>query len=189
MQDRTEIYTNNKGFNRIGETKMNMKYMTYAAAVEAIASGFFDENNKYMPGIGKGNTVRVYCQFITDNEEAKELNLDEMGAFEYVDAAMKLVGDEFADALKDDDYFSFGRAVKDAEKIVEHRKAKIAHENKFEEALEAIIKKVNEIDKNVNPEDIKKVLDALKEQKPLNEKTIVEEYWQQKLDVVGEDRA
>ena len=42
MQDRTEIYTNNKGFNRIGETKMNMKYMTYAAAVEAIASGFFD---------------------------------------------------------------------------------------------------------------------------------------------------
>ena len=72
---------------------------------------------------------------------------------------------------------------------MEHRKAKIAHEIKFEEALEAIIKKVNEIDKNVNPEDIKKVLDALKEQKPLDEKTIVEEYWQQKLDVVGEDRA
>lgn len=169
---------------------MNMKYMIYAAAVEAIASGFFDENNKYMPEIGKGNTVKVYCQFITDNEEAKGLNLDEMGAFEYVDAAMKLVGDEFANALKDDDYFSFGCAVKDAEKIVEHRKAKIAHENKFEEALEAIIKKVNEIDKNVNPEDIKKVLDALKEQKPLDEKTIVNEYWQQKLDVnAGEDRA
>ena len=142
---------------------MNMKYMTYAAAVEAIAGGFFDENDKYMPGIGKGNTVRVYCQFITDNEEAKELNLDDMGAFEY---------------------------VKDAEKIVEHRKANIAHENKFEEVLEAIIKKVNEIDKNVNPDDIKKVLDALKEQKPLDEKTIVNEYWQQKLDVnAGEDRA
>lgn len=33
---------------------MNMKYMTYAAAVEAIAGSFFDENNKYLPEIGKG---------------------------------------------------------------------------------------------------------------------------------------
>lgn len=169
---------------------MNMKYMTYAAAVEEIAGGFFNKENEYLPAFGNGNMLRVFCEFVSNNKAVKELNLDEMGAFEYVDAAMKLVGDEFANALKDDDYFSFGRAVKDAEKIVEHRKAKIAHENKFEEVLEAIIKKVNEIDKNVNPDDIKKVLDALKEQKPLDEKTIVNEYWQQKLDVnAGEDRA
>lgn len=167
-----------------------MEYMKYAAAVREIAGGFFDEDSKYMPEIGKGNIVRVFCQLVSQNEAVKELNIDEMGAFNYVDKAMELVGNEFADALKDDSYFSFGRAVKDADKIIEHRKAKIEHESKFDLALDAVIQKVNEIDKNVNPEDIQKVLEALKDQKPLDEKTIVNEYWQKKLDVhVGEDRA
>lgn len=126
---------------------------------------------------------------VTKNEEAKNLDLDEMESFEYIDKCMELVGAEFADALKDNDYFSFGSAVKDAEKVINFRLEKLSHESKFESALEAIIKKVNEVDKNVNPEDIKKVLDALKEQKPLDEGAIVEEYWKQKDNKDGEERA
>lgn len=168
---------------------MNLDFRTYAATVQAIANGYFDEDGNYIPEFGKGNVIRVYCLAIAQNEEAKNLNIDEIGAFSYIDRCMELVGAEFAEALKDDDYFSFGRAVKDAEKIINFRLEKMSHESKFENALEAVIKKVNEIDKNVNPEDIKKVLDALKEQKPLDEGTIVEEYWKQKDNKDGEERA
>lgn len=168
---------------------MNLDYRTYVATVKSIVSGNFDENGNYIPEFGKGNILRIYCMAVTKNEEAKKLNFDEIGAFEYIDKCMELVGDEFAEALKDNDYFSFGGAVKDAEKVINFKLEKMSHENKFESALEAIIKKVNEIDKNVNPEDIKKVLDALKEQKPLDEGTIVEEYWKQKDNKDGEERA
>ena len=168
---------------------MNLDYRTYAATVKSIVSGNFEENGNYIPEFGKGNILRIYCMAVTKNEEAKKLNFDEIGAFEYIDKCMELVGAEFADALKDNDYFSFGSAVKDAEKVINFKLEKMSHENKFESALEAIIKKVNEIDKNVNPEDIKKVLDALKEQKPLDEGTIVEEYWKQKDNKDGEERA
>lgn len=168
---------------------MNLDFRTYAAIVQSIANGYFDENGNYIPEFGKGNILRIYCMAVTKNEEAKKLNFDEIGAFEYIDKCMELVGAEFADALKDNDYFSFGSAVKDAEKAINFKLEKMSHENKFESALEAIIKKVNEIDKNVNPEDIKKVLDALKEQKPLDEGTIVEEYWKQKDNKDGEERA
>lgn len=168
---------------------MNLDYRTYAAMVKSIVSGNFDENKNYIPEFGKGNILRIYCMAVTKNEEAKKLNFDEIGAFEYIDKCMELVGAEFADALKDNDYFSFGSAVKDAEKVINFRLEKLSHESKFESALEAIIKKVNEVDKNVNPEDIKKVLDALKEQKPLDEGAIVEEYWKQKDNKDGEERA
>lgn len=168
---------------------MNLDYRTYAATVKSIVSGNFDENGNYIPEFGKGNILRIYCIAVTKNEEAKNLDLDAMGSFEYIDKCMELVGAEFADALKDNDYFSFGSAVKDAEKVINFKLEKMSHENKFESALEAIIKKVNEIDKNVNPEDIKKVLDALKEQKPLDEGAIVEEYWKQKDNKDGEERA
>lgn len=168
---------------------MNLDFRTYAATVQSIANGYFDEDGNYIPEFGKGNVIRVYCLAIAQNEEAKSLNIDEVGAFEYINRCMGLVGAEFADALKDNDYFSFGSAVKDAEKVINFKLEKMSHENKFESALEAIIKKVNEIDKNVNPEDIKKVLDALKEQKPLDEGAIVEEYWKQKDNKDGEERA
>lgn len=168
---------------------MNLDYRTYAATVKSIVSGNFDEDGNYIPEFGKGNILRIYCLAVAENEEAKNLDLDAMGSFEYIDKCMELVGAEFADALKDNDYFSFGSAVKDAEKIINFKLEKMSHENKFESALEAIIKKVNEIDKNVNPEDIKKVLDALKEQKPLDEGAIVEEYWKQKDNKDGEERA
>lgn len=168
---------------------MNLDYRTYAAAVKSIVSGNFDEDGNYIPEFGKGNVLRIYCLAVAENEEAKNLDLDAMGSFEYIDKCMELVGAEFADALKDNDYFSFGSAVKDAEKVINFKLEKMSHESKFENALEAIIKKVNEIDKNVNPEDIKKVLDALKEQKPLDEGAIVEEYWKQKDNKDGEERA
>lgn len=168
---------------------MNLDYRTYAATVKSIVSGNFDENGNYIPEFGKGNILRIYCIAVTKNEEAKNLDLDAMGSFEYIDKCMELVGAEFADALKDNDYFSFGSAVKDAEKVINFKLEKLSHESKFEAALEAVIKKVNEIDKNVNPEDIKKVLDALKEQKPLDEGAIVEEYWKQKDNKDGEERA
>ncbi len=167
---------------------MNLDYRTYAATVKSIVNGHFDEDD-YIPEFGKGNILRIYCMAVTKNEEAKNLDLDEMESFEYIDKCMELVGAEFADALKDNDYFSFGSAVKDAEKVINFRLEKLSHESKFESALEAIIKKVNEVDKNVNPEDIKKVLDALKEQKPLDEGAIVEEYWKQKDNKDGEERA
>ena len=168
---------------------MNLDYRTYAATVKSIVSGNFDEDGNYIPEFGKGNVLRIYCLAVAENEEAKNLDLDAMGSFEYIDKCMELVGAEFADALKDNDYFSFGSAVKDAEKVINFKLEKLSHESKFESALEAIIKKVNEIDKNVNPEDIKKVLDALKEQKPIDEGAIVEEYWKQKDNKDGEERA
>lgn len=168
---------------------MNLDYRTYAATVKSIVSGNFDEDGNYIPEFGKGNILRIYCLAVSENEEAKNLDLDAMGSFEYIDKCMELVGAEFADALKDNDYFSFNNAVKDAEKVINFKLEKLSHESKFESALEAIIKKVNEIDKNVNPEDIKKVLDALKEQKPLDEGAIVEEYWKQKDNKDGEERA
>ena len=167
---------------------MNLDYRTYAATVKSIVNGHFDEDD-YIPEFGKGNILRIYCMAVTKNEEAKNLDLDEMGSFEYIDKCMELVGAEFADALKDNDYFSFGSAVKDAEKVINFRLEKLSHESKFESALEAIIKKVNEVDKNVNPEDIKKVLDALKEHKPLDEGAMVKEYWKQKESKDGEERA
>lgn len=168
---------------------MNLDYRTYAATVDGIAAGYFDDEEKYIPEFGCGNTLRIYCKFITANEEAKNLDMKEMGAFEYIDKCMELVGDEFADALKDDDYFSFGRAVKDAEKIVAFHLEKLSHASKFENALEAIIQKVNELNENLNPEDIIKVLDALKEHKPLDEGAMVKEYWKQKESKDGEERA
>lgn len=168
---------------------MNLDFRTYAATVQSIANGYFDEDGNYIPEFGKGNVIRAYCLAIAQNEEAKSLNLDEIGAFEYIDRCMELVGAEFADALKDDDYFSFGRAVKDAEKIVAFHLEKLSHASKFENALEAIIQKVNELNENLNPEDIIKVLDALKEHKPLDEGAMVKEYWKQKESKDGEERA
>lgn len=158
---------------------MNIEYMKYAAAVNEIAGGFFDDN-EYLPNIGKGNIVRVYCEFVSDNEEVKKFDIKEMGAFDYVNKCLEVVGAEFAQALKDDDFFSFGSAIKDAEKMVKFRLEKLSHESKFESALEAIIKKVNELDKTVNPEDITKMIELLKEQKPLDENAIVSEYLKHK---------
>lgn len=159
---------------------MNLDYRTYAATVKSIVSGNFDENGNYIPEFGKGNILRIYCMAVTKNEEAKKLNFDEIGAFEYIDKCMELVGGEFAEALKDNDYFSFGGAVKDAEKVINFRLEKLSHESKFESALEAVIQKVNELDKNVNPEDITKMIELLKEQKPFDENAIVSEYLKHK---------
>jgi len=158
---------------------MNLDYRTYAATVKSIVNGHFDEDD-YIPEFGKGNILRIYCMAVTKNEEAKNLDLDAMGSFEYVDKCMELVGAEFADALKDNDYFSFGSAVKDAEKVINFRLEKLSHESKFESALEAVIQKVNELDKNVNPEDITKMIELLKEQKPFDENAIVSEYFKHK---------
>lgn len=169
---------------------MNLDFRTYVATVQSIANGYFDEDGNYIPEFGKGNVIRVYCLAIAQNEEAKSLNLDEVGAFEYIDKCMELVGAEFADALKDNDYFSFGSAIKDAEKMVKFRLEKLSHESKFESALEAVIQKVNELDKNVNPEDITKMIELLKEQKPLDENAIVSEYLKHKEENAdGEERA
>lgn len=169
---------------------MNLDYRTYAATVKSIVSGNFDEDGKYIPEFGKGNVLRIYCLAVAENEEAKNLDLDAMGSFEYIDKCMELVGAEFADALKDNDYFSFGSAVKDAEKVISFRLEKLSHESKFESALEAVIQKVNELDKNVNPEDITKMIELLKEQKPFDENAIVSEYFKHKEENAdGEERA
>lgn len=156
-----------------------MKYVDYITAVRAIAEGYFDENN-YVPEIGKGNTVKVYCDMISENAEIKALNIDEMGVFNYIDTALEMIGTEFFTALKDDAYFSFGCAVRDAKQIVEQRKAKILHENKLEKLLDMIMEKVEELDKNTKPEDMEKIVDALKNKKPLDEKMIAEEYWKKR---------
>lgn len=169
---------------------MNLDYRTYAATVKSIVNGNFDEDGNYVPEFGKGNILRIYCLAVAENEEAKNLDLDAMGSFEYIDKCMELVGAEFADALKDNDYFSFGSAVKDAEKVINFRLEKLSHESKFESALEAVIQKVNELDKNVNPEDITKMIELLKEQKPFDENAIVSEYFKHKEENAdGERRA
>lgn len=169
---------------------MNLDYRTYAATVKSIVSGNFDEDGNYIPEFGKGNILRIYCLAVAENEEAKNLDLDAMGSFEYIDKCMELVGAEFADALKDNDYFSFGGAVKDAEKVINFKLEKMSHESKFESALEAVIQKVNELDKNVNPEDITKMIELLKEQKPFDENAIVSEYFKHKEENAdGEERA
>lgn len=100
---------------------MNLDYRTYATTVKSIVNGNFDEDGNYVPEFGKGNILRIYCLAVAENEEAKNLDLDAMGSFEYIDKCMELVGAEFADALKDNDYFSFGSAVKDAEKVINYK--------------------------------------------------------------------
>lgn len=157
-----------------------MKYLNYITAVRAIVEGFFDEDNNYVPEIGRGNILKVYCQMYASNSALKELDIDKMGAFDYVDKVIEIDKMFFANALKDNDYFSFGSAVRDAKQIVEQRKAKILHENKLEKLLDMIIEKVEEFDKNTKPEDMEKIVDALKNKKPLDEKMITEEYWKKR---------
>lgn len=164
-----------------------MDFKTYVTIVKSIAEGYFDEVNNYIPEIGRGNTIRIFCELVSTNKKIKRLNTNDIGAFEYVDKCIDIVGDEFADALKDKDYLSFGSAVKDAEKAVTFRLKKLSHESKFETALESIINKVNEINNNLNHKDIEKVLDALKEQKPLDESIIVKKYWEQKDEISNVD--
>lgn len=140
---------------------MNMDFMKYAAAVQEIAGGFFDNENNYIPAIGKGNIVRVFCEFVSENKDVKTFDLNELGAFDYINKCMEMVGDEFSEALKDDDYFSFGSAVRDAEKMVELRKSQIIHENKINELLDIIIEKVKKIDENLNWDEINKLLERI----------------------------
>lgn len=166
---------------------MNMDFKTYVTTVKSIAEGYFDEVNNYIPEIGRGNTLRIFCKLVSTSNKIKKFNTNDIGAFEYVDKCIDIVGDKFADALKDKDYLSFGSAVKDAEKVVAFRLKKLSRENKFETALESIINKVSEINNNLNHKDIEKVLDALKEQKPLDESAIVKKYWEQKDEISSVD--
>lgn len=160
---------------------ITMKYLDYVTAVREVAAGFFDEEGNYTPEIGRGNILRVFCQIYLKNAGAAgELDIEKLGPFDYVDEALSSSVGKLIHALKNESYFSFGRVLEDAQQIVEHRKAKIAHASRLDELFETLIKKIDELDKNVNQEDMKKVLEALKNKEPLDEETIVKQYWEQK---------
>lgn len=96
---------------------MNINYEKYLLVVNKVVIGFYDEG-VYHPEIGRANMIKVYCDLLSRNAEVKNLNIDTLGAFEYIDKAMILLGDEFKNALNDEDYFSFGHAVDDAKEII-----------------------------------------------------------------------
>lgn len=168
---------------------MNLNYEKYCDITYNITNGFFPEG-AYFPACGRANMIELFVRLVSQNEEAKAIELKTMGASGYIDKVYPMIMDEFAQALKDDDYFSFGSAVKDAEEMIKFRRDCMVHASKFEDLLDALINKVNELDKNISPEDLQKVLEAVKRQKPIDESAIVEEYWKRKKEIeeTGEER-
>lgn len=96
---------------------MNINYEKYLLVVNKIVIGFYHEG-VYHPEIGRANMIKVYCDLLSRNTEVKNLNIDTLGTFSYIDKAMILLGNEFKNALNDEDYFSFKHAVDDAKEII-----------------------------------------------------------------------
>lgn len=137
---------------------MNYKY--YMNAVGEIATAFFDENENYVPHLGKANMIRIYADYFYGEDVAvKKLNEDFEGgkitSFEYVDELYKLLGTSFEKDLKDTSHFSFGCAVQDAKDIVEFEKRKKSNVTELDRFLRALTESVSKV-------DTEKVLNVIK---------------------------
>lgn len=137
-----------------------MNYKDYMNAVEEIATAFFDENENYVPHLGKANMIRIYANyFFAEDVAVKKLNEDFEGekitSFEYIDELHKLIGSAFEKDLKDTSLFSFRCAVQDAKDIVEFTKNKKCHASKLDEFLQVLSESVAKI-------DTEKVLNVIK---------------------------
>lgn len=159
-----------------------MKLKEFISCVEEIATGFFDENGEYVPHLGKANLVRIYAKYCYSGEKViEELNAqfeeNQIESTDYIDKLMELIGVSFKKDLEDvNDYFSFGCAVKDAEAIVEFEKEKKIHTTKLDEFLQGLI----DLEKNLKPEEIEKIMGMISNHEKLDESTIVKEYWKNK---------
>lgn len=159
-----------------------MKLKEYISCVEEIATGFFDENGEYVPHLGRANLVRIYARYCWSGEKAiEELNAqyeaNQVESTEYIDKLMELIGVSFKKDLKDmNDYLSFGCAVKDAEAIVEFEKEKKIHTTKLDEFLQGLI----DLEKNLKPEEIEKIMSMLNKHEKLDEGALAQEYFKNK---------
>lgn len=173
-----------------------MKLKEYISCVEEIATGFFDENGEYVPHLGKANLVRIYAKyFFSEEKNIEELNTrfenGEIVSTDYIDKLIELIGTYFIKDMNDieiiknnyyvnevnrNNFFSFGRAVKDAEAIVEFTKEKKTHTTKLDEFLQGLI----DLEKNLKPEEIEKIMGMISNHEKLDESALVKEYWKNK---------
>lgn len=159
-----------------------MKLKEFISCVEEIATGFFDENGEYVPHLGKANLVRIYARYCWNSEKAiEELNAqyeaNQIESTEYIDKLMELIGVSFKKDLKDvNDYFSFGCAYQDAKDIVNFQKERKTHTTKLDEFLQGLI----DLEKNLKPEEIEKIMAMLNKHEKLDESVLAKEYWKNK---------
>lgn len=171
-----------------------MKLKDYLNCVDEIATGYFTEDGEYTPHFGKANLVRVYAKyFYGDDESIAELNrkyeAEQIESCDYIDKLIDLVGSNLLKEIngvdtvsvgnrdiKENKYFSFGCAVKDAEAIVEFKKEKKIHETE----LDKFIHNLNEQMASVTPEQIEKLSTLLAKREKLDEAAMVDEYFKNK---------
>lgn len=118
-----------------------LNFWDYAAAVNAIADGFFDAEYNYIPHVGKINAMRIFYNFcVEDDIGGVPHNIEE------IDDILKIVeNDEFiADFNRalvcHGNDFDFGNAFKDALRIVETKKQSLGRAiTIISESIEKII--------------------------------------------------
>lgn len=105
-------------------TNTKLDIINYVALTEAIAEGFFDENDNYVPHYGKLNAMRIfYNQCVTDSDYEDKISHDVVHPM----LMDELLSDEnfiqaFEEALSGTATTTFGAAYYDALEIVDYRK-------------------------------------------------------------------
>lgn len=171
-----------------------MKLKDYLNCVDEIATGYFTEDGEYVPHMGKANLVRVYAKYYYANDKSiAELNrkyeAEQIESCDYIDKLIDLVGSNLLKEIngidtvstenrdiKENKYFSFGCAVKDAEAIVDFQKNKKIHTTELDQFLHNL----NEQMASVTPEQIEKLSALLAKREKLDEAAMVDEYFKSK---------
>lgn len=129
------------------DTDLNMS--DYVSVVEIIANGFFNENNEYVPHVGKMVALGVFCDFCMSDSTFQDVENPDLDVIFSNEEIMNA----FSNSLRNDPdiALTFGAAYKDALNIVEYRKNSVAR------LVELAVDKFTEF---VTPDNLAKLFEA-----------------------------